>query len=44
MVLLMLRMVLLVVDDSRPRMVHRKMVGRRQALCRVGMMLEGHVS
>ncbi|KAF2850358.1 hypothetical protein T440DRAFT_111372 [Plenodomus tracheiphilus IPT5] len=35
---------LLVMDHSGPRMVHRKMIWRRQALRRVGVMLEAHVS
>lgn len=41
MMLLMLRMMLLMVDHSRSRMVDRKMIRRRQALRRVGVMHVG---
>jgi hypothetical protein len=36
----MVLVLMLLMDYTRPRMVDRKVTRRRQALCRVGMMLK----
>jgi hypothetical protein len=36
-------LMLVLVDYARPRMVHRKMIWRWQALRRVGVMLQAHL-